>query len=618
MRPLRKAAFCFLLLPAVLLASCTAGGSEPPPAFPTWGALYGVSPVVDVIHSPGYSVTFALTKETGFRYYDGSGWNHYLTHNAYLRSNNGRALAVSQNGIVWIGTDLGISLFDGTGFLDVTVASTGGGLVSNNVLSLFCDSQDGMWVGTDAGVSLYDPNVPGWGTVTTGLASLTVTAIGEDGAGNIWFGHDGAGLTRMRTGGFDIFDTGNGMSNGDVRAIVFDASQDGWFATAGGLHQYNGTAFNVHNTGTGMPSNDVRDVMVDGVQDIWAATAAGVAVYSGSWTVYPATPGGLLSSDTHSLALEGSTVWIGTALGLNHLQLPSGWTQYSLSNTSLPSNQVHDVVVNAPGHTWFATDGGVTRFTGPAWTTWDTSNSPLASNPVYRILPDANAIWLATDTGLYWFDGAGWTTTNQGPGGLPSDQVRDLALRADTGDLWIATAGGACRRDSGGTFTSFHMADGLGSDDVRAVAVDANGEVWAATAGGLSRFDGSAWTNLSTATTPSLPSDLLTAVAPATGGVWVGTESAGIAFFDGSGFTVHDASQGKLPSDVVRGILATGDQVFVATPAGMARFTGTGWLIYTEVNTPILSDDLNAVRVMGNGDLYICTRGAGVSVLRLP
>jgi ligand-binding sensor domain-containing protein len=539
-----------------------------------------------------------------------------LTHNAYLSSNNGRALALNQNGIVWIGTDMGITLFDGVRFSWFKAATSG--LISDDVRSLFCDSGGDIWVGTSAGVSRYDHGSGSWASYTTGLASLIVTAIGEDLSGNIWLGHDGAGLTRLRPGGTDVYDTSGGMSNGDVRGIAFDSTGDGWFATAGGLHRYDGAVFSVYTTSnSGIPGNDVREVLVDGADGVWTATSAGLGYFLGTWSTHTSTAGGLLSSDTHSLAAGTGAIWIGTAVGLNRYQTPTTWSGYGLYNANLPSNVVHDSAEDSTGDSWFGTDGGLTRFNGPAWTTWNSGNSPMATDRVFRVVPEGGAVWLATDSGLYRFDGVGWNTYDFGSGDLPADTVRDLALRSDTGDLWIATGGGVARRDSSAVFTSFTTADGLGSNDVRGIDVDGAGVVWAATASGLSRFDGS-WTNISTATAPTLPSDMLSDVAVNSQGVWVGTDSSGVAFYDGVSFTAHGTSQGSLPSDAVRGLGASGSDLFVATAAGFARFNGGSWTVFTEANSPLMSDDVNSIRFPDGGDVHICTRGAGVSLLRLP
>ncbi|MEK7278816.1 MAG: two-component regulator propeller domain-containing protein, partial [Chloroflexota bacterium] len=63
-----------------------------------------------------------------------------------------RAIAFAADDETWIGSDLGIMLFDGatvTGFLDATAA----GLPDIHVRALFAASDGSMWVGTELGLS---------------------------------------------------------------------------------------------------------------------------------------------------------------------------------------------------------------------------------------------------------------------------------------------------------------------------------------------------------------------------------------------------------------------------------------------------------------------------------
>lgn len=600
----------------LFLAGCSGSASDDDGTTTTgWGGLYGISPVVAVAYHPTSYVTFAAPSELGFRYWNGSGWYHYLTHNSLVRSNHVRDFAIDNNGILWIATDMGVSRFNGSAFASFTHSNTSGGLISDNVYSLCLDSSGAMWVGTDSGASLYNATT-GWQSLTTGLSSLTIKSMAVDNAGNVWFGHDGAGVTRLRNGGgYDYYSTSNGMANGDVTGMDVDSSGDVWLATPSGLHRFNGSTFTIYTTASGLPSSVVRDVAVDAADGVWVATNAGIAYrWTGSWTTYT-TASGLSSDDTYSLAVETSStaVWVGTAAGVDRFQGPSSWNSYGLSNANLPSNHVNDVAVDASGYTWFASNGGLTRYTGSSWTTWDSSVSSLPSDGTRCVLPFDNVIWVATNAGLFEFDGSAWATHDQTSGDLPSNTVQDLC--ADGTDLWIATTGGLVKRDSANTFTIYTTADGLGSNDVRGVAVDDSGVVWAATAGGLSTHDGASWSNIDTGSAATMPADLCTDVACVHGGVWIGTNGHGVAFYDGTAFTVHDASQDKLPSDTIVSLSEGTAKLYVSTPAGYAEFDGSTWTYYNEFNSPLINDDVNVVRLLSSGAAYVCTAG-GVSVVK--
>jgi len=63
-----------------------------------------------------------------------------------------QAIAADQNGNIWLGTQGGISVFDGKTF---TNFNTEKGLNSNNILCINVDSKGVIWIGTDNGVNSF-------------------------------------------------------------------------------------------------------------------------------------------------------------------------------------------------------------------------------------------------------------------------------------------------------------------------------------------------------------------------------------------------------------------------------------------------------------------------------
>ncbi|MFN8291197.1 MAG: two-component regulator propeller domain-containing protein [Chitinophagaceae bacterium] len=59
-----------------------------------------------------------------------------------------------KKGVIWIGTiDAGLWKYDGKTLTNYT---TKDGLVSNSILTVFCDKAGDLWIGTDNGISRYD------------------------------------------------------------------------------------------------------------------------------------------------------------------------------------------------------------------------------------------------------------------------------------------------------------------------------------------------------------------------------------------------------------------------------------------------------------------------------
>jgi hypothetical protein len=56
--------------------------------------------------------------------------------------------------------------------------------------------------------------------------------------------------------------------------------------------------------------------------------------------------------------------------------------------------------------------------------------------------------------------------------------------------------------------------------------------------------------------------------------------------------------------------------MWLATGSGVASLSGVLWTTYNEFNSPLLSDDTETVRLLADGNLYFCTRTAGVGLLK--
>jgi ligand-binding sensor domain-containing protein len=86
------------------------------------------------------------------------------------------------------------------------------GLSSSKVYSVLQDKKDRIWIGTESGASMFNGSAfKSFGTID-GMASGGVYSIFEDSSGRVWFGHlnggisfyDGKGFKRIRIGSVKI------------------------------------------------------------------------------------------------------------------------------------------------------------------------------------------------------------------------------------------------------------------------------------------------------------------------------------------------------------------------------------------------------------------------------
>lgn len=264
---------------------------------------------------------------------------------------------------------------------------------------------------------------------------------------------------------------------------------------------------------------------------------------------------------------------------------------------------------------WFATAAGVSVRRG---------SGPFTPLGVAQGLPSVNVRGVAVDAqGVTWFATAagvglrrpdGSTAVFNTTGGLPSNDVRGAATGPD-GAAWFATAGGAATFREDGSRAAFTTADGLPSNDVRAVTVAEDGTVWLATAGGLAlRPPGGAWKALGG--NLNVPANDVRAVAVAPNGeLWSGTAAGLMVREAGVNPHVFTVTNG-LPSNDVRAVAVGADgAVWFGTPQGLGVRRPWGAFETFTVASGLVSNDVRAVAVGPDGTVWAAT-GAGVAVRR--
>jgi signal transduction histidine kinase/ligand-binding sensor domain-containing protein/CheY-like chemotaxis protein len=113
-----------------------------------------------------------------------------------LPDNSPKRVYVERDGTKWFGTAFSGLLRRGSNQFTVYNKEQGQ-LPNNNVQTIYRDSQGALWVGTDGGVTRYDGTT--WSTLDEqdGLAASAVYAVTEDTEGAIWIGTS-KGVTRYR------------------------------------------------------------------------------------------------------------------------------------------------------------------------------------------------------------------------------------------------------------------------------------------------------------------------------------------------------------------------------------------------------------------------------------
>lgn len=188
--------------------------------------------------------------------------------------------------------------------------------------------------------------------------------------------------------------------------------------------------------------------------------------------------------------------------------------------------------------------------------------------------------------------------------------LNDINAIERTGDvLWLATTGGVVRWNStDGSYTSFNALNferDIGYHGALVAAQGKNGDVWFGGDGWIMRYDGISWT------TYDCPGIVKKLAVDTDGTLWIATNMGAVRFKDGAydlyrykdGFSNNGASCVVAGDDSAVWFGASGG----TGRAGLYRFDGVSWTVFTSSNSGLPSDSISALVFDREGLLWIGT-----------
>lgn len=171
----------------------------------------------------------------GFLRVRGTSVTRYTSHEG-LVNDFIRVFHEDRKGALWIGTDNGISKWDGQRLRNFRVQE---GLAYGSVRDIHELANGDLWIGTDGGVSLLRNDAFVDDPILHRVGPEKVWTIYEDPEGTLWFGTRGGGLFRVRQGTVTRFTTADGLPTDSIYQILPDAKGDMWISSGAGLFRIN-------------------------------------------------------------------------------------------------------------------------------------------------------------------------------------------------------------------------------------------------------------------------------------------------------------------------------------------------------------------------------------------
>lgn len=446
-----------------------------------------------------------------------------------LPENYIRALSQTQDGYIWVGTDEGVSRFDGVSFFSLGPQE---GFQGGPVQVLYGDGRGALWIGSvDGGLSRWQAGKLTKFKVLDGLPSDSVTALDEDKQGNLWVGTQ-SGLVMLQNGklvhlaGSEIF------SGKSVTTIFRDDTGTMWVgATGAGVYYYDGHEFvQLRNVNVDNLLADPHCLIVDEKGRIWiGAGDAFVLCRDGNQWRRFGMPKHLATHYISSLAeAPDDTVWAGSA-GEGLFEFKSGKLVAVNASSGLSDNLVEALLVDNEGKLWVGTHGGLNRICSEKMAVLSHGQG-LNYGSVQGLAEVApGKLWAVQPDGVYQWDGHIFRHLTIGQLAAQEPSVSAL-LAAQDGSCWLAGTRGLVHFKNSENVEAQTGDEWLTNLMVSALADDLKGGVWAGTRkGSLWHFTGRQWDVAAN----SPQGRAITAIIPdKSGALWVGTGGDGLYNFD--------------------------------------------------------------------------------------
>jgi len=501
------------------------------------------------------------------------------------------AITQTTDGYLWIGTQSGLTRFDGVRFVSWRPPE-GKALPSSRINSLFGARDGSLWIGTSRGLARWRD-----GELTNYLDPAgSIMAIVEDHAGTIWIAR--ANISDKQGPLCKVIDTelrcygrDDGVAVPYAVALTNDSLGNVCLAGGSMVSRWRPGSAAAYVSGDLDPAEIFNGVLAlaggpDGslwIGVVYSGKGGGLQqLVQGAWKPF-VTPGfdGSTLEVTALLLDRDSSLWVGT-LNQGIYRIHGNNVDHFRSSDGLSGDAVTGLFQDREGNIWVATSRGIDAFHDLRVASFSTRQG-LSADQVNSVLASRDgAVWI----GNYNLDvlRSGKITSIQPRSRLPGRRMTSL-LEDRVGRLWVGVDRDLSVYEQG-NFRKIPTRDGSPLGGVRAMAEDVDGSIWATTSdptGNKHRLlriqDLKIREEISS---PQLPAANTLAADPH-GGVWLGLANGGLARFRNGQMEVFPFSS---PHDgPVYGLLVNSDaSILAATPSGLVGWRNGSLQTLTERN----------------------------------
>ncbi|MCW3785567.1 two-component regulator propeller domain-containing protein [Plebeiibacterium sediminum] len=455
-------------------------------------------------------------------------FDSFLQENG-LPNNQVQCVFQDSKGIIWVGTNLGLSRFDGYKFVNFLESDIDSLSIKGTIVRAIDEDDKGhILVGMESGgLNVFDKKLERFERPLKKHhlfkgRDISVNAIKKDDKGNIWLGTSISILKINPQGDIERIPL-DSEDEEFVRVLQFDKDGKLWAGTNNGLFVINPLSYKYEKID--LPYNEdfnhnheVWEIYLNEDGNLWIGSyTTGIIILNPETKqtqLLNLKPEFERSRTVRSIvSKEKGKYWIGTRAGLYFYDQVKGavsvFRHDDREPKSLVNNSVLDIFTDRQGKIWIGTRGGLNLISNSTQVFHnynahpsDKSSRYLNSSVIYAFYEDDQGkIWVGTeDGGINIYDPKSNTYSyikvdENNPDASISRNCIKAFQEDKEGNLWIGTyyGGISVLNFKTGKFTQFRNDPNnpktLSDNRVWDIMKDDNDEIWVATTGGVDKFD---------------------------------------------------------------------------------------------------------------------------------
>ena len=269
----------------------------------------------------------------------------YYSSDDGLAQNSVYAMLQDSKGYIWIGTEGGLSKFDGVKFVNYTKVN---GLPDNHIRVVFEDDQNNIWIGTNKGLVSYK-NGKLWSSFQEILGSLIIYSIIQNENEILIATSNGLFKLNLLTNSILKYES----SIGNISFRNIDKLDDKFiFATEKGMLTASETVDSLHQEPIKFLSDTLYSIFVDSRNRVWVGSELGVDVYTynnNNFIKQQTYKFGKIFDINEDIS---NNIWVSTfEHGIYRVNAKQS-VNFSSQN-GLTSNDITSILIDTRGDLWF-------------------------------------------------------------------------------------------------------------------------------------------------------------------------------------------------------------------------------------------------------------------------